>query len=439
MSDVRSDKYIWISAIIGMALICAGVAIRTVMYVAAVAAVAIVIFAPKTVVILLLFSWLSFSTVFKFSVGATSIFTYLELLFAIRLIVQNHKMHAGFFFSWCLYAAYLLFGMGSEYTTFLKVALMPLLFYLMARETDYSDLSKIIKFYVLGVVVSSFVGYFKSYIPNMSTFVNDKAVNLAYTGTGFISSARITGLWGDPNYYSIHLILAIMLVAVLYSRKELSIVPFYSVYIICTLFGALTGSKSFILMLVIATFLIIVQLWGKHNFKQLLLFVLVMVAGLFLIISGYIDAFSMIMSRLSSVDFSSTSSITTDRTLKWAEYINEFNRNFGKLLVGNGIGKGFSFAVPHNSYLDYLDLLGLIGTGVFLVCMVQAAKCGWKIQRERGRIGNVSPLLILLGMYAFLSMFYSIDLLFELFAAIGIFVLMPIKETSSAPINIAEV
>ena len=101
MSDVRSDKYIWISAIIGMALICAGVAIRPVMYVAAVAAVAIVIFAPKTVVILLLFSWLSFSTVFKFSVGATSIFTYLELLFAIRLIVQNHKMHAGFFFSWC--------------------------------------------------------------------------------------------------------------------------------------------------------------------------------------------------------------------------------------------------------------------------------------------------------------------------------------------------
>lgn len=429
MSDIRSDKNIWISAIIGMALICAGVAIRPVMYVAAVAAIAIVIFAPKNVVILLLFSWLSFSTIFKFNVGATSIFTYLELLFAFRLIVQNHKMHAGFFFSWCLYAAYLLFGTGSEYTTFLKVALMPLLFYLMAREVTYEDLTKTIKFYVLGVIVSSFVGYFKTYIPNMASFVTDKTVNLAYTGSGFLSSARITGLWGDPNYYSIHLILAIMLVAVLYSRKELSIVPFYSAYVICTLFGALTGSKSFIIMLVIATFLIVVQLWGDHNFKQLLFFVVIIAAGLFLIVSGYIDAFSAIMSRLSSIDFSSTNSITTDRTLKWAEYINEFSNRFGKLLIGNGIGKGFSFAVPHNSYLDYLDLLGLIGTGVFLLSMVQAIKCGWKTQRKK--FGNISPLLVLLGMYAFLSMFYSIDLLFELFVAIGLLVLIPSNDTGT--------
>lgn len=375
-------------------------------------------------IICMLFAWISVSPIFKFTPGATSTFTYLELLAIGKLFWMDRKINKRFLFCWLVYLSYLVVGMGGEYATFIKTVMMPMLLYLLTKEPNYDQLKQTSLYYIVGTLVGSVLGLCKAFIPNLSSFLSDyKIVNVSYsTVTGFSAEIRFSALWEDPNYYSIHLIAAIAICIILYLRKELPVYLFYGTYGVMTLFGAMTGSKSFLLMLVLVTIILMIGLFKDCQYRQLLFLLALVVGFLVLVMLGRVDLFSRVLARLENVN-NSTTGLTTGRADLWVYYLNLFWENPLKLLVGNGLQRGFSYRPPHNTYIDFIDLLGLLGATLSAVVIIMP----YFIMPKSGK-GSGKVLFVILIMYFFLSMFYAIDFVFELAIAFSFCRIGPVAE-----------
>lgn len=414
------NKKLMAETVIGIVLIVAGVAFRPIMILASVFCV-LAILADKNDnnVFCLMFAWLNVSQIFHFTVSSPTVYTFLELALILKLFIKYRKIHFTFVIIMIILLFYLVAGVGSAYFEMIKALMIPILFYYMSRLTDYSGLSNISKYYVFGVIVGSVIGYFKNYIPNMSLLISYKRVNTGAGLGGMISEDRFSGLWVDPNYYTVHLVLSVLIIAILFSRVEIHTLTFYIGYILITLFGGMTGSKSFLFCLTLATVFIMYSTWNSKNRKQLIFFVIMIILVLFLMFTGYIDVFSRVIARLDGSS-QSQSGITTGRMDRWIVYMDTFLDNPFALFFGQGLGNGFSYLIPHNTYIDFIDIFGIVGTTLFFMPI------GFSIYVwDNKRRGSVVPLLFLLVLYFFLSMIYSIDFVFELFIAIGLLVLAP--------------
>ena len=369
----KTDKKNTFIALLGVLLITAGVPFRPIMFAAIVFCGFAVIFInnPKTV-ICMMFTWLSFSTIFKLSVGATSIFTYLQLIVILKFLITKRKVDTRFFLYWFLLAAYVFVGGIGSLRDSIKFAIIPLMIYMFARETDGKDINRVSYYYLLGVFTSTIVSFFRNYIPNMATFVGLKYVNLTFTSSGWQRADRLGALWGDPNYYSVHLILAIAILIVWYSQERIKLPWFIVGYSALAVFGGLTGSKSFLIMFAILTILIVyVTFKNKKYYLGFFFFILIILAAL-LLLTGYFDIFSTVLKRLSTAE--NVSDVTTGRLDLWFEYFNIFFSRPVKALFGNGINNGFTLTTPHNTIIDTLDLLGLVGTVIFYICLYLSIK-----------------------------------------------------------------
>ena len=410
--SIRSfDNKEFIRVIAGFALVIAGVIAPPIMYAAAIYGVAMLLLCrDEDTILSALFSWLSISPIFKFSPNATSIFTYLEIISIVKLFIINRKIEKQLFGVLSLYMVYVLIGSKLDGTTYIKTIVLPIIVYLTVRNMDYARLSKISGYYILGVFIGSLIGVCRAWIPNINSFIAYKSVNLSYSaGTGYESAIRFSGLWGDPNYYSIHLLLVMAICILFYIRKQIKIISFSCLFGGAIVFGAMTGSKSFILMAAIVTFFFIISLIYNRQFSRMIIVLSIIIITLLLMYTGKIDIFSTVLTRFTNVSTGfARSGLTTGRTELLPYYLHLFIEDPIKLLVGNGIGIGHSYRPPHNTLIDFLDIVGVFGTALFGAVIVRI----YKLTPSDG-YGSIFILLIV-PMFFFLSMFYSIDFCFEL-------------------------
>lgn len=410
--SIRSfDNQTLIKVILGFALVLAGVIARPIMYVAAVYGAGLILLCrDEDSILSALFAWLSISSVFKFSPNATSIFTYLEIISIVKLFLMNREIEKRLFGVLSLYIIYTLIGSGFDATTYIKTIMLPIIVYLTVRNMDYARLSKISGYYILGVFAGSLMGVCRAWIPNINSFIAYKSVNLSYSaGTGYESAIRFSGLWGDPNYYSIHLLLVMSICILLYIRKQIGIISFSGIYGGVIVFGAMTGSKSFIIMVAIVTFFFVLSLIHNRQFSRMIFILSLVIVVLLLMYTGKIDIFSTVLTRFANVSTGfARSGLTTGRLELVQYYLHLFIEDPIKLLVGNGIGVGHSYRPPHNTLIDFLDIVGVLGTALFSAVIV-------RIYKQTPSDGEGSAfILLIVPMFFFLSMFYSIDFCFEL-------------------------
>lgn len=410
-SHLQLKYSLTIKVLIGIVLVLGGVIARPVMYVAALYSLIVIITYKDTKdLICTMFAWLNISTIFKFSLNSTSIFTYLELVTILILIIRNRKINKRILLLIFIYGVYVFVGSNFDFATYLKTLMIPLVLYLLLRELNYGRLKEVSFYYILGLLAGSALGLIKSFIPNLNAMVVYKKVNLSYSvGEGFTTSTRFSALWGDPNYYSVHLILAMVIIAILYLRLEIKPITFYILEGLFILLGALTGSKSFLFMAVITVAIFIVLSLKKGQSSRVIAAAGIVLVIVLLTFTGKIDLFSVVLRRIGNANTGfALSGLTTGRTELLQYYFRLFIESPIKFLIGNGIGEGFSYRPPHNTVIDYLDLLGLIGSVIalllFIVIFSKAPSegCGSKF------------VLVVALMFFALSMFYSIDFCFEL-------------------------
>lgn len=412
----RVDKRLFILVVCGYALILGGVVFRPIMFAAVIFCFGAVLTAQSnTEIACFLYAWMMFAYIFKFSSSSSSMFTFLEIFALLVSLIKDRFVHKRFLFAYGLYVGFIvLFGMSPNYSSILKAVIVPVLIYVLGRIEDKSILGvrKISTYYALGVLAGSIVGLCKAIIPNLSSFVSYKTVNVGYSSLGFISEDRFSGLLGDPNYYTLHLVLVLCLCAFFYTKHEMKSRVFYCSYAVVALLGGLTGSKSFLFMLAGVTLFLIVAFAMDRQYGRFFLFSIIIVIALYLVFAGYIDVFSRVLSRLQGL--SAGTDVTTGRIKIWKDYFTLLNTDAKILFFGNGVGNGYPDRAPHNSYLDIVIICGLLGSLIYLNTLASSLINLRRLSNSKISFINTVPLIALLLLYTFLSMFFSFELPFQI-------------------------
>lgn len=353
-----------------------------------------------------LFFLLPYASVFKIAPGSASLLTYLEILIPVMLVFRYRKLPQRFLCAWLAFAAFVLFSGGGNASETVKRIVVPLLILCFFRY-GRCDFGRTVLALTLGLLTSGLAGLWYAGMPELEVHM---ARSVAYE-TGAV---RFCGLYNDPNYYSIILILAISCLLSLCAAGRLGLcAPMMCIGL--ALFGLMTVSKSFLLM-----FAVVfpaggcLLLYRRRRREGALILGAVILAAL-TAAGGRMAMLDGILARLRSGS-GSWNALTTGRTDLWMRYLAHFAAHPSELLTGCGVFcTPLDGIYPHNTALDFLYFYGLGGTALF-VCAAGFAFGGWSIGR---RMENFVPAVCMAVMMMFISSLPSFDFAFVLMLSMG--------------------
>lgn len=348
-----------------------------------------------------LFFTLPFSMIYKLSPDSTSLFTYVMLVVGAVFIFRQKSFEKNFIGSLAVTAVYLIIGMGDNYTTTVKMILGFCLFYIFVKRISPADFKNHIMAFTLGMIGSSCIGLLKGNWSRIDAYYSD--MNSIYIGG--VASFRFSGLYLDPNYYSISAIFAISLCIMLFISKRGNRMLLGTVVGVLTVFGFISYSKMF--LITISALALILIIGGLESPKKMLIVAfsapaIGAVVYKWMLKNNYI---ATMMDRFSGND------ISTGRFEIWKAYSRHINNSITTLVFGDGLRAEYlSVGGPHNTYLEAVYYIGLIGTVLFLITIFVVFKCR-KLDIKRGILNYTLPLLFLF-MIATLGCFTINDLMF---------------------------
>lgn len=346
------------------ALIIAGVAVPAVSYVAFALCAAVILFSDTERGFCVLFFLVPFATVFKFSIGATSNLTYLQLLLVAKTIIQvmtafNKRM----LLLLIVFILYVVFGCKLNAIIAIKQIMIPLTIYSFFAVYKANG-KKVLYYFVFGLLLSGIVALFVDVIPNLEEYiVLDRVIELKDKVT------RASGLYTDPNYYSLALLMAIAGLLGLFVAKRAGI-SVVVVSVVLVLLGSTTVSKSFLLVLAAAYVYFVVSLFLRKRYGIAMLFSIVGMVLFVAVISGRIGIFNNILARLEA-SAGDVNALTTNRSSLWEVYLSHiFGDDLFVTFFGHGVGADFpGSAAAHSTILDLLYYYGIVGSVLFIaVC-----------------------------------------------------------------------
>jgi len=356
-----SPKYVGLMCALFFALIV-GRSLNNTFFLAfaAVSLAVFVLSSTKHCIPMLLFL-LPFSTLLKSNLNAISLFTVLFFIVVVKLVFSHLKIEVGVLLCIALFIVYnlLLSGLGQLTTMVTMASGVLMLYYLRSEDIDANSSITAFSF---GICLSSVVALFKESLPIVDAFVDDTTLRL--NGTDFVS--RFSGLQGNPNYYTIDIILALSAIIVtMYNRKHR---PINTVFLVLLpVFGLMSLSKSFLITLVL-----LIACWFVLSIRQgvggMTRFVFIAVVGMAIAYYMAYDSINASLLRFMGDDTSSLEQVTTGRSDIWMDYVEALLGDFKMLFCGNGLntvletaGKG-----AHNTYLESLFSLGIFGSTILL-------------------------------------------------------------------------
>lgn len=373
-------------------------------------------FFPEKIVVCDLFFLMPFASVMKVSADQMSLFTFCELLVLMVFFIKGNKVTLNILLVCAIYVGYLvfckLFFHTSDYADIIKQAMnIGLLFYFVRiyPKDEYKTLGM---FFIAGMLLSSFVALFADRIPGFYDFVRR-----IEGGDSKQIEERFTGLNGDPNYYSVNIVLAFSLLFSFYYKKDISKILFWGLFGALSYFGLLTYSKSFLLMF---AFICVILLWLTFKTQDALGFGLMLSMGACMIVLALKEGsvVNLTLERLLSAN--DLSELTTNRSTIWKNYVKYLLGSPKVLLFGDGLalsganGAGVEGANAHNAYIDVVYRIGFVGTILLVFCFITCFK---KSKLKNKTSLNFLGFFTLAITYFFLGMITAYELVFQIFLA----------------------
>lgn len=364
-----------------------------------------------------LFFILPFAPIFKLSGGGTSCFTYVTILYVCLYFVRtNWKMNEGDAFVLIIVLYVIACECISQTVNVVRTVKFANNLLLIAIFTNIDNQKwhrSIFISYILGFIISGMLSAFASNFLPISDYVTTK-VEFFPGGT---SIERFAGLYNDPNYFSINVIISLCLITNMLRRNEISSIAALSFSLILIYFAAKTGSKSALLML---AFPAIICIWNSIRDKRvgmIVFFSAAIITGIYLVQNGHITIFSNTLNRLESGKSGGIERITSGRYDIWKSFVDYFERFPFKTLIGNGVGVLYlDGRASHNTYIDFIYQLGIVGTGLYCYIISRYLKKSKIVLRRN--INNYAVTMCIVVMYAFLSQLQEFDLPFQITLAI---------------------
>lgn len=326
----------------------------------------------------------SFSLLFN-APGGDSLLTYLVILGAVwYFFLQRIRLDASLFLFAALFC-FLITRMGGQYTTLLIVVGSLLIVRCVVAQQDERSSVYVCRAFCIGIILSSVYAFI---FRNSSRLEAVKGSEVAaYYGS---SSMRFQGLFEDPNYFAVFLILAIVLIIRLWLLGHSRTWPSLAAGVLLMSFGMLTYSKSFLIAAVmVALSFLIILLTSKRITTALFIILLCLLAA-------FSSAFSIISYRLQS--FTTFDQLTTGRLELFTMYLELITGSPLTLFFGHGLGARLLYRGTHNIYLETLYYIGVTGLLLYFAYFISLA---WKPlrQNKEGFIQKYFGIAVFLVLY----------------------------------------
>ena len=359
----------------------------------------------------LIFILFSFANIFKLAPNSTSLFTYLILLFDVMLFIKHRTLPS----LWIFFAIYTVavpfIAMESSYFKLIRwvklLCSLLMMFYFFEREKKGNE-DELFLYFVVGVILASLTYHLDSGFFRVSRYTFD--IGVFYDGMSDAERdlVRFAGLYSDPNYYSVNVIISMCLTVILFHREKIKLPVFALLMAVLLYFIKETYSKSALLMSAVP---LMMFLYSNHLKRrrtlQMASIVMFSVALIYLIVTGGGEMFSTVFGRLSA-DKGDLNSLTTGRFNVWVYNMEYFMEHPWQFLFGKGINAPLiNNKGHHNVYIEMLWHLGLIGEGMIFALLEQI--CHIVPQRPKRNPLNYCVLFCAAVMYFFLSMLFYFD------------------------------
>lgn len=347
----------------------------------------------------LMFALLPFAQVYKvLALGGTSFYTLLEVLMIVAAMIRLKEIRQKFLIPFVLWAVYVLLGSGLNVLMWIKQLMIPMLIYVFFRSQRPSFKDLILHLSV-GLLLSSVLALFAFDIPQLLEMMN---LSRLWEAEGVVY--RFTGLYRDPNYYTLVIVLCVISMVAFFTSRRMGVEALVLAGVMIY-FGARSASKSFVLMLVAVAMMFVVCMFLNKRYVGGTVTLAVAALGVVAMMAGKLNVFTGVLMRLQSGD------LTTGRVSTWGRYFAYFGENGLRLFFGSGINAGFlEETAAHNTYIDLLYFYGIAGTALFaLTCLRAIGNRARKI-----RFANILPLVCLMAMNMFLSSVDFFDFPFNL-------------------------
>ena len=382
---------------------------------------ALVLLSPKQAFLPIMLFYLPWSPIMKFNQGDFTFYTIIVILFFLALLLitgandDKGILKLDNILVACLFIVYTMIiklfleqNFSMSYLMFIfMLVFIPT--YLNLYHSKISFEFCIISFST-GIITAGFASKILMEFPHMLQYIDVyewKKVGLT----------RLSGFYGDANFYSSHILVAICGLLIISINKQFKdAFQLYIVVIVLIYLGLLSVSKMFLLVLmaVIGLWILAVLLQkGKINTKIRIVFCFVM-GVIFIITSGiFTDLINMYLIRFGMVK--DTSSLTTGRSDILENYISFFENNPISLLFGQGYSSVFSGGInssAHDTLVQALYQLGILGSIFLVIWIFQLSILTSKVNNNNStKISGFNVYTIAFAVACFFPWF-SLDILF---------------------------
>lgn len=391
----NSKKVSLICALLMFTIIC-GLWVPALMFVAFIITVLSVIAFKDEESFYILFFIMPFGLIYKYPGVTLSFLTLIEVVMIFVIMTRHKKIKSSLLFLLMSVLLYFIIRMNTYYMAIPKLLVTYLTVTVFIKSYKKESINRYIDFFVWGLILSSIVGIFKENIPQLLSYYSD----MNYDYIEGERTLRFSGLFNDPNYFSIALISAMVLLIYAKKYKNYSNGKFYLFFIPLSIMGLLTYSKSFILLYAFVLLLeVILNLKGQHKlqsfFEIFLLIVLFVIA-----FSGKIEIVNKIFSR-----FTNSQGFTTGRSDIWEKYWSVINSKEAYKWFGVGLDAPYvAEKAAHSLYVEMIYYSGYIGLFVFLFSWIVIV---FSFHDNKIHFANILLLVIVFVMYAFLAGFLN--------------------------------
>lgn len=410
-TKVDRDEFLVLLAIVGC--IVGSFYFTALAYVGLALAMICVVSFEVTNIFFLCFFLMPFAQIFKTAPNSTSFFTMVEFAFLAKIMVVKEDYDAQYVTNVGGFVFYIMFlGIALKQIDILLILKMLSnlsLLYFFIDQYQECDCQRYIFFYSSGLVLSSLVGLFKDTIPKMSQmFVRGIA-------TQYVNGAQVTrfsGTFADPNYYSIAIIVCVGLIIAFsfcYGIKAQNVIWGVTLAV----FGLMTYSKSYLLMLVMLSFFALWIMLKKGLIGQTLFLIYNVPLLLTMGVLQNNRFISGILFRLTNTSEkrSGMNAITTGRWGIWEKYFAHFLSKKRILLFGEGLGAPYLGGIAmHNIFVEMIYYVGVVGSFLFLCSLVNILQ--HRSLNNQKTILNQYLYICIWIMYIFLAGFTSFELPF---------------------------
>ena len=254
---------------------------------------------------------------------------------------------------------------GSITNDYLMFVFMLLLFPCIARSCPRATSFRCATmFFAGGIFSAAILARLVAHYPNISRYIIVES---------YLTVTRLSGFYGDPNFYSAHVTACLAGVLVLLSRetekrRQILLAAVSVALLYC---GLLSASKTFVLTvacLFLFWFPILLERGNYGSARTRLLFGVLCAVAFVLVSPAFRQILQIIGARFTEGE--GLAGLTTNRTTLWLQYLTAFVHDIPLTLFGAGYTSVNLFRkASHNTLIQAVYQFGILGIPLLLVWM----------------------------------------------------------------------